>query len=152
MRSGFLLSCCGCVGGLVRTSVVVWPLVLVFVSRRCGVLPLLWLGCFRPRWFFSGGLLVDGRRPKNRAQLGISFAAVRQAGAWFGGTGMRDCMGFVEICLFVVLSIPLLVAYSVRVSFSLCHLEGIRWKYQCGTFDTSRSTRRHGEAVANCRQ
>ena len=85
MRSGFLLSCCGCVGGLVRASVVVWPLVLVFVSRRCGVLRLLWLGRFRPRWFFSGGLFVDGRRPKNRAQLGISGAGVRQAGAWYGG-------------------------------------------------------------------
>ena len=63
-----------------------------------------------------------------------------------------DCMGLVEICLIVVLSIPLLVAYSIRVPFSLCHLEGISWKYQCGTFDTSRSTRRHKEAVANRRQ
>ena len=58
MRSGFLLPCCGCVGSLVRAAVVVWPLVLV-VSRRCGVLPLLWLGRFRQRWFFSRGTFSE---------------------------------------------------------------------------------------------
>ena len=36
-------------------------------------------------------------------------------------------MGLVEICLFVVLSILLLVAYSIRMPFSLCHLEVPVW-------------------------
>ena len=56
VRSGLLLSCCGCVGGLVLASVVVWPLVRVSVSRCFGVLPLLWLGRFRPRWALLGKL------------------------------------------------------------------------------------------------
>ena len=106
-----------------------------------------------PLVFSRGDFWWTGADPRTaRSWVGMSGASVRQAGAWCGGAGMGDCMGLVEICLFVVLSILLLVAYSIRVPFSLCHHEGISWKYQCGTFDTSRSTRRHKEAVANCRQ
>ena len=126
----FLLSCCGCVGGLVLASVVVWLLVLVSVSRV-----VAW--SFPPALGFLGGTFVDGRRPKNRAQLGFSGASVRQAGTWYGGARMGDRMGdrmgLVERCLFLLFSIPLLIAYPNRVSFSSCHLEGIRWKYQYGT-------------------
>ena len=54
--------------------------------------------------FFSGGLFVNGRRPKNRVWLGISGAAVRQAGACYGCTGMgtaRDLWRYV--CLWYYL-------------------------------------------------
>ena len=67
--------------------------------------------------------------------LSLKMSTSCHRGAWYGGAGKGDCMGLVEICLFVVLSIPLLVAHSIRVSFSLCHLEGIRWKYQYRTFE-----------------
>ena len=95
VRSGFLLSCCGCVGGLVLASVVVWPWVLVFVSRRCGVLLLLWLGRFRPRWFFLGGAYC-GRAPSQEPRAVGYFRCLSTPSrcmVWWSRHGRLDGIG-----------------------------------------------------------